>query len=102
VIKKNGKEMVLIKAGWFEMGSTKQQMDAAYQLGKKYNTETKRAWFKSESPQHRVWVDAYYMDKTEVTNRNTGVRRGGSSSSRRRLLNLDTGVTPNLTSQTNQ
>jgi formylglycine-generating enzyme required for sulfatase activity len=69
VIQKTGKEMVLIEAGWFEMGSTKEQMDAAYQLGKKYNKDTKRAWFKSEKPQHRVWVDAYYIDKTEVTNR---------------------------------
>lgn len=69
LIQKTGKEMVLIEAGWFEMGSTKEQMDAAYQLGKKYNKDTKRAWFKSEKPQHRVWVDAYYIDKTEVTNR---------------------------------
>lgn len=69
VIQKDGKEMVLIRAGWFEMGSTEKQIDAAYQLGKKYNKDTKRAWFKSETPRHRVWVDAYYMDKTEVTNR---------------------------------
>jgi len=43
VIQKGGKEMVLIRAGWFEMGSTEKQIDAAYQLGKKYYTDTKRA-----------------------------------------------------------
>jgi len=43
---KTGVEMVLIPAGWFEMGSEKDP---------------------SESPAHRVWVDAFLMDRYEVT-----------------------------------
>jgi acetoin utilization deacetylase AcuC-like enzyme/formylglycine-generating enzyme required for sulfatase activity len=40
-------EMVLIPAGWFEMGSSRGEAD--------------------ESPVHKVWVDAFYMDRYEVT-----------------------------------
>ena len=40
-----GKEMVQIPGGWFEMGSKKN----------------------SESPVHKVWVDAFFMDRHEVT-----------------------------------
>jgi formylglycine-generating enzyme required for sulfatase activity len=64
---KDGKEMVLVPAGRFEMGSTGEEIEAAYQLGKKYDKETKKSWFEGEKPRHRVWVDAFYMDKTEVT-----------------------------------
>jgi formylglycine-generating enzyme required for sulfatase activity len=42
-------EMALIPAGYFMMGSPKG-------VGKK-----------EEHPQHKVWVDAFYIDKTEVT-----------------------------------
>ncbi len=42
----SGLEMVVIPAGWFEMGSTKGGPD--------------------EVPQHRVWVDSFLLDKYEV------------------------------------
>lgn len=44
---KHGIEMVLIPAGWFEMGSHKGEAD--------------------ESPVHKVWIDAFLMDRYEIT-----------------------------------
>ena len=49
------------------MGSTEAEIKAAYELGKKYDANTLESWFAGEKPQHRVWVDAFYMDKYEVT-----------------------------------
>jgi len=43
----SGVEMVLIPAGWFEMGSRQGKPD--------------------EQPVHKVWVDAFLLDRTEVT-----------------------------------
>jgi acetoin utilization deacetylase AcuC-like enzyme/formylglycine-generating enzyme required for sulfatase activity len=43
---KSGLEMVVIPAGWFEMGSAKGTPD--------------------EAPVHRVWIDSFLMDKHEV------------------------------------
>jgi len=42
-----GVEMVLLPGGWFEMGSSDGQTN--------------------EQPRHRVWVSAFLMDRTEVT-----------------------------------
>jgi formylglycine-generating enzyme required for sulfatase activity len=42
----SGLEMVVIPAGWFEMGSAKGAPD--------------------ETPAHRVWVDSFLMDRYEV------------------------------------
>lgn len=64
---KNWKKMVLVPAGRFEMGSTDREVDAAYQLGKKDNPDATKRWFNDEKPRHQVWVDAFYMDKYEVT-----------------------------------
>jgi formylglycine-generating enzyme required for sulfatase activity len=44
--------MVLVEAGEFLMGSTDAHPDAA----------------SDEMPQHKVYLDAYYIDRTEVTN----------------------------------
>ena len=43
---KSGLEMVVIPAGWFEMGSAKGTPD--------------------EAPVHKVWIDSFLMDKHEV------------------------------------
>lgn len=61
--------MLLVPEGWFEMGSTPEEVEAAYQLGKKFYPETQKAWYEDEVPRHRVWLEAFYMDTTEVTNR---------------------------------
>ena len=65
----DGKDMRLVPEDWFEMGSTEEEVETAYQLGMKYASDTKKAWFENESPRHRVWLEAFYMDATEVTNR---------------------------------
>jgi formylglycine-generating enzyme required for sulfatase activity len=47
VTTKSGIEMVVIPAGYFEMGS--------------------RSGRDEEQPRHKVWIDSFLMDKTEVT-----------------------------------
>ncbi len=64
---KDGKEMRLVPAGWFEMGSTDAEIEDAYQLAKKYDKSAAKSWFEDEKPRHHVWVDAFYMDTYEVT-----------------------------------
>jgi len=49
---KSGIDMVLVPAGWFEMGSRRGKPD--------------------EAPVHRVWVDAFLMDVHEVTQEDYG------------------------------
>jgi formylglycine-generating enzyme required for sulfatase activity len=63
------KEMRLVPAGWFEMGSTDSEVENTYQLAKKYYEAAQKSWFKAEQPVHRVWVEAFYMDTYEVTMR---------------------------------
>jgi formylglycine-generating enzyme required for sulfatase activity len=64
---KDSKEMRLVPAGWFEMGSTDAEIEEAYQLAKKYYKSSEKSWFENEKGRHRVWVDAFYMDTYEVT-----------------------------------
>jgi formylglycine-generating enzyme required for sulfatase activity len=59
--------MILVPAGPFEMGSTKEEVEAAYQLAKQYYPEPDKAWYEPEKPRHSVWVDAFYMDLHKVT-----------------------------------
>lgn len=61
------KEMVLVPAGAFEMGSTEEEVEAAYQLAKQFYDDVDRAWYESEKPRHWVWVNAIYMDMQKVT-----------------------------------
>ena len=49
---KDGKEMVLIPAGSFEMGGSKNEPEE---------------WMESSRPVHTVQLDAFYMDVHEVT-----------------------------------
>jgi formylglycine-generating enzyme required for sulfatase activity len=64
---KDGKEMRLVPAGWFEMGSTDAEIEDAYQLAKKYYKSSEKSWVEDEKGRHSVWVDAFYMDTYEVT-----------------------------------
>ncbi len=57
---KDGAEMVLIPAGEFLMGTSEEQLAA---LPISYE----RKWLSNELPQHKVYLDAYYIYKTEVT-----------------------------------
>jgi formylglycine-generating enzyme required for sulfatase activity len=60
--------MVYVPAGEFIMGSSDAQVDIALALCKEYVDDCQRSWFESEQPQHTVYLDAFYIDKTEVTN----------------------------------
>jgi sulfatase modifying factor 1 len=57
------KDMVLIPAGEFLMGSTKEQVK---KVTESYNG--KKPWFGNETPQRSVSLKAFYIDKYEVTN----------------------------------
>ena len=64
---KDGKEMVLVPAGTFTMGSSEAEIEAAYQLAKRYFASVERSAFTDEGPAHPVQLDAYYIDRQEVT-----------------------------------
>ncbi|MDH5693784.1 MAG: formylglycine-generating enzyme family protein [Gammaproteobacteria bacterium] len=60
---KDGATMVLIPAGEFVMGS-----DKVDKTGKSEEFGSIKPWYLDEHPQHTVKLDAFYMDKYEVTN----------------------------------
>ncbi len=67
---KDGAPMVLIPAGRFLMGSTKNEVDRTIkhcvkELGK--DQQICEGSFRPELPQHEVRIDAFYLDKHEVT-----------------------------------
>jgi len=57
-------DMVLIPAGEFIMGSSKEEIKS---MVSKYGG--KAEWFYDETPRRKVYVKAFYIDKFEVTNR---------------------------------
>jgi formylglycine-generating enzyme required for sulfatase activity len=61
-------EMVYVPAGEFQMGSTDQQIDYAMQLCSESRDDCKRRWYEDEQPVHTVVLDAFWLDRTEVTN----------------------------------
>jgi formylglycine-generating enzyme required for sulfatase activity len=56
-------DMILVPAGEFLMGSTNDDIDQAQSWSGKSRHE-----FEDEFPQHSVHLDAYYVDRFEVTN----------------------------------
>ena len=61
---KDGAEMVLVPAGEFVMGSAPDDIASLLRRNPKANG----AIVKDEIPKHRVFLDAFYIDKYEVTN----------------------------------
>jgi formylglycine-generating enzyme required for sulfatase activity len=66
--------MVYVPGGTFMMGSTQAQIDIAHSLCEQYPD----AWgkcaqsgeaFETESPQHEVSLDGFWIDRTEITRR---------------------------------
>jgi formylglycine-generating enzyme required for sulfatase activity len=55
--------MIFIPAGWFLMGTSEDEI-----LDMKKSLGWKPEWFADETPQHRVYLDAFYIDETPVTN----------------------------------
>jgi formylglycine-generating enzyme required for sulfatase activity len=65
----DGAEMVYVPAGEFIMGSTDADVDSALAIcNEAQGGICERNWFEDERPQHTVYLDAFYIDKTEVTN----------------------------------
>lgn len=58
--------MVLIPAGEFEMGTDASEIPGLVQWAKKWY-DVNANWFERETPRHTVNLDAFYMDKYEVT-----------------------------------
>ena len=68
---KDGAPMVLIPAGTFMMGSTKDEVDRVIKdcvKELKRDQATCEGWYKAELPRHKVRMDEFYLDKYEVTN----------------------------------
>ncbi len=73
-------DMVYIPAGYVEMGSGDKEIERAMEMFQKAeDTKPVRNWFDDEVPKHKVWIDAFYLDKYEVTNQEymKFVRAGG-------------------------
>ena len=57
--------LVLIPAGSFVMGSTQEEIEGAV---RECGPLCKLEWLRREWPQHDVYLNAYYIDRYEVTN----------------------------------
>jgi formylglycine-generating enzyme required for sulfatase activity len=64
----DGMVMVYVPAGEFEMGSDDQDVDRALQLCNEYRDDCQRGWFAIEQPVHTVALNAFWIDRTEVSN----------------------------------
>ena len=67
-ISSDGAGMVLIPAGGFQMGTASAEIPQLVKSYKKYSPAIKTSWFEDEAPLHTVYLEAFYIDKYEVTN----------------------------------
>jgi eukaryotic-like serine/threonine-protein kinase len=70
VSEKDGMVMVYVPDGEFLMGSTDEQISTAVQdcVGQGSSQSNCENWIGTESPQHSVYLDAFWIDRTEVAN----------------------------------
>jgi serine/threonine protein kinase/formylglycine-generating enzyme required for sulfatase activity len=70
IVGQDGTAMRLIPEGGFLMGSTSAEVDQAVALCRQNpdGDSCARAEYVSEMPQHSVFISAFYMDVTEITN----------------------------------
>jgi formylglycine-generating enzyme required for sulfatase activity len=66
MIGNDGMVLVYVPEGEFIMGSIAEEMFTECQ---KFIQECQLDWFVNEEPPHSVYVDSFWMDQTEVTNR---------------------------------
>jgi formylglycine-generating enzyme required for sulfatase activity len=64
IAEKDGMVMVYVPAGEFTMGSTDADIDAILASCK----DCERENYTDEQPPHKVYLDAFWIDRTEVTN----------------------------------
>ncbi len=81
-------EMVYVPAGKFLMGSDSEEVERAWRECLSKYPRCGRHWFEAESPEHVVYLDAFFIDKTEVTQRayRRCVQDGACSPPRRSFL----------------
>ncbi len=60
--------MVYVSAGEFQMGSDDSGVDAALELCETYGVPCVRQYLDKEQPAHKVALDSFWIDRTEVTN----------------------------------
>jgi formylglycine-generating enzyme required for sulfatase activity/predicted Ser/Thr protein kinase len=60
--------MIYVPGGTFQMGSDDDGVDYALQLCSEHRDNCERSWFEDEQPVHGVTLDAFWIDKYEVTN----------------------------------
>jgi serine/threonine-protein kinase len=67
----DGAQVVKIPGGAFSMGSDRSEVDRAVaqclRAGRGYSERRCRNWFEGELPEHSVFVDAFAIDRHEVT-----------------------------------
>jgi len=65
---KDGAKMRLIPAGEFEMGTNSSEVSGLVKWAtKKFSYSFEASYFEDETPRHTVYLDAFYIDKYEVT-----------------------------------
>jgi serine/threonine-protein kinase len=64
VSQQDGMVMVYVPKGTFWMGSTDLEIDDVLTAC----SDCQREWYEDEKPRHEVYVDAFWIDRTEVTN----------------------------------
>ena len=67
---KDGMVQVHVPAGEFRMGSTEEEIDEIYsECHDNMTMPCKRDFFENEQPAHNVYLDSFWIDQTEVTNK---------------------------------
>lgn len=66
---KDGMVTIYVPAGVFRMGTTDEEVDEIYdECYDNMEMPCEREWFENELPAHNVFLDAFWIDQTEVTN----------------------------------
>ena len=64
ISEKDGMTLLYVPTGEFTMGS---DADDALAECQKLRSDCERSWFTVDEPPHTVYLDAFWIDQTEVT-----------------------------------